>query len=446
MDGGIAVEGLIILVLIVIAIIPLVMLGMLISIKSRQERDYEDLSKRLGRVEWSADQVQNMLRRNVEPPSEPTRAKEPSPIPTPPPATKPVPPVEKPIDAVVLADAISDKPKSIEPLLSAIKHEPVSPPQPREPSQFETAAKENLRKIGRWVLIGEEEVPEGVSLEYAIARNWLIRFAGLFLVFGVAFFLKLSIERGWIDKPGQVLISSAIGLTMLVFGVLMLGRKYHLIGQGLIGAGIAVLYLSVFATQTYCKPALFDNKVAFVLMMAVTCLAGWIAVRFNSLLVAVLGILGGYGTPIMLKADIVAYVPLYTYVLMLGIGVLGISYKKNWRLLNYLSFIGTYILLFGSMHDWNYKPESFWQVMPFLAGFFMLFSTMTFMFNLVNRKKSTLLEVLGLLINAGVFFGVSNCLIRDAYGKEWVAAVSLGLAAFYAAHSSSAGCTTASCC
>ena len=35
--------------------------------------------------------------------------------------------------------------------------------------------------------------------------------------------------------------------------------------------------------------------------------------------------------------------------------------------------------------------------MPFLIAFFVLYSTMTFLFNLVNRQKSTLLEVLGLL-------------------------------------------------
>ena len=72
--------------------------------------------------------------------------------------------------------------------------------------------------------------------------------------------------------------------------------------------------------------------------------------------------------------------------------------------------------------------------MPFLVAFFVLYSTMTFVFNLVNRRKSTLLQVVGLWTNAGVFFGTSYVLVRDAYGEKWVAAVSLALAAFYAAH------------
>ena len=165
-----------------------------------------------------------------------------------------------------------------------------------------------------------------------------------------------------------------------------------------------------------------------------TCVAGWIAVRFDSILVAVLGILGGYGTPIMLQTDVVNFVGLYTYLLILGVGVFGVSYKKNWHLLNYLSFLGTYALFFATMQSGIISPTSSGRSCRFSIAFFALYSTMTFLFNLVHRQKSTLLEVLGLLVNAGVFFAASYAMVRGAYGEKWVAAVSLGLAAFYAAH------------
>jgi uncharacterized membrane protein len=161
--------------------------------------------------------------------------------------------------------------------------------------------------------------------------------------------------------------------------------------------------------------------------------AGFIAVRFNSVLAAVLGLLGGYGTPVMLSTGVVNFPGLYGYMLVLGVGVLGISIWKDWRLLNFLSFVCTYVLVWGSLRD--YSAAHFWEVIPFLAGFFVLFSTMVFIYNIVNRVPSTLLDLLALFINAGVFFAVSFLLIDETFhDRRWVAIVTLALAVFYIAH------------
>jgi uncharacterized membrane protein len=437
-------------------IIPVVLIVMLTKLLQRQRDGQEGILSLLRNLERKLDSTEVVLRemrsgRDAAAPAGGESA-------TVPPATGEVPPVVVPpveIEETTMAELVPDiRPFAPETVKSPFAGLPVAglggetpapaafeqpsqavrspfvPAEPRTPSRFETAAKEVLTGIWNWIVVGEEHRPSGVSMEFAVASTWLLRIGILILVMAIVFFLKYSIERGMIGPTARVALSIFAGISMIVAGVLMLGKKYNAFAQGLLGGGIATLYFSIFAAFHIFD--LIGIYTAFALMGLITVCAGALAVKLDSLTVAVLGILGGYGTPVMLSTGTVDFVGLFSYLLVLGIGVLGVSYRKNWRLLNYLSFLGTYTLFFAAMQD--YQRENFWQVFPFLTAFFALFSTVTFLFHVVHRSKSTLLEALALLANAAAYFAVSYGLVDGAFGYRYVAIVTVALAVFYILH------------
>ena len=304
--------------------------------------------------------------------------------------------------------------------------------EPKPPPKFVEDIQTILGKIWSWIIVGEEHRRPNISMEYAVASTWLLRLGIIALIGCVGFFLRWSIDRGILGPEGRVAIAVAAGAGLLIAGVRMIGKRYHLLAQGFIGGGIAFLYFATYATGPMYH--LLQLPLVFGGMTLVTVTAGVVSIVTGSQLVAILGIIGGYCTPVMLSTGEPAFNELFTYMLLLGLGVLGIAHKKQWRLLNYLAFVFTWSLFFGSMKLYEHERD-FTVTIVFLSLLFVLHSFIVYYYNLIKKKPSTLLEVAHLLINGALYAGTSYSLILEAYGRPWPAVTSIALAIFYIAHS-----------
>jgi uncharacterized membrane protein len=299
--------------------------------------------------------------------------------------------------------------------------------QKNEPSPFIENINSIAQKIWNWILVGEENKPKGTTLEFAIASTWLLRIGIIVLVTCVSFFLMWSIENGILGPWGRITLSIISGLAMLITGVKILDGNYKLIGQGLLGGGIATLYFSIYAAgPLYSKISIPSS---FMIMCFITIAAGFLAVRTNTLLIAILGIIGGFTTPMLLKTAEPNLIILYSYMLILSAGIFGTSYFKNWRLLNSLGFYASYILFFGSFE--NYTTKLFIPTIAFLAVFFIMHSTTFYIYQLRTKKHSTKFEVFQLLSNTTIFCVTAYFLISEAHGQPYPAILTLSIALFY---------------
>jgi uncharacterized membrane protein len=211
---------------------------------------------------------------------------------------------------------------------------------------------------------------------YFTGGNSLVRTGLLVLFVGVAFLLKYVAERTTVPIEFRYIGISLGCLVMLVLGwKLRVKRPGY--GLSLLGGGIGVLYLTLFSAMRL--HGLISPQIVIILLIAIVILSSVLAILTNSMALAVIGMIGGYSAPILTSTGSGSYVQLFSYYLLLNLGVFVIAWFKSWRILNVLGFIAT----FGIGSLWGYKyyvPEFLWTIEPFLIINFLLYTVIAILF------------------------------------------------------------------
>lgn len=310
---------------------------------------------------------------------------------------------------------------------------PEKPPAPpRQAKPWEIAARRKLRQAWNWFLCGQADGPGTQPLEKLAATTWLLRAGVCVILFTVGFMLKLSIHQGWLAPSGRVALTFVAGAALLFWSLRLLNGAYRVMGQAILGLALATFYFGAFAaTGMY---HLIGPILGFVVMVAITAAAGFMAVRFDSIAVAVIATVGGYATPILLETGSKNFPVLFAYMFILGIGVLTVAAYRDWLPLNWLGLFFTYTLFIGAWQT-HYVPADFPVLITALTLFFVQYSTVVFIHNVAQKKPSSTLEIIALLANAALFTGCAYRLIATVTeDRLWFAPLTLSLAAFYVAH------------
>lgn len=269
----------------------------------------------------------------------------------------------------------------------------------------------------------------GMDLETLIAGRWLNRIGLLLVLIAVAYFLKLVIDNEWIGPTGQVALGVLAGAGLLGFSHWLLGRGYLYFSEGITALGAGVLYLSLWAGSNYYN--LFSLDVAFFAMIGVTAATVTIAVGRDSQRIALLGLIGGFLTPLLVSTGKDAQVVLFTYVAVLNAGLLALAWKKVWRWLELPAFFFTLAYFWGWYERFYHVSEPLLRTLAFATLFFAEFSALSV---LRARRLGAVLGEQGFLVlfNGFSFLLVLMALLYDDY--RWAATFgTLALAAVHLA-------------
>ena len=263
-------------------------------------------------------------------------------------------------------------------------------------------------------------------VEWFTGGNTIVRVGLVVLFVGLAFLIKYGVEHQLVPVELRVAAVAAVGLALLILGWKLRARRagYALSLQG---AGVAVLYLTIFgALRLY---GLIPAGMAFVMLAAIAALSAFLAIAQDSLALAVFGAAGGFLAPVLASTGHGSHVMLFSYFLLLNAGIVAIAWFKSWRVLNLVGFGFTFLigLAWGLR---SYRPEHFESVEAFLAAFFLMYVAIGILFTRrqapAHRSYVDGTIVFGTPIAA---FGLQAALMR---GSEFgLAYSSVAAGAFY---------------
>jgi uncharacterized membrane protein len=181
-----------------------------------------------------------------------------------------------------------------------------------------------------------------------------LQLVGLVLVLlGVAFFLNLAFTRGWVGPAERIVLGLMCGVALVAVGARRLRAKGTPIAEGLIGLGAGILYLSSWAAVVIFPQLHVGRSAAFLTLVAVTIALVAIAAARRSERVALLGLVGGFVTPVLLSTGTPAPAFLAGYVLILGLAFATLAIVARFRAVEGTVFVASMLYLpnFGSLGD-----------------------------------------------------------------------------------------------
>jgi uncharacterized membrane protein len=321
-----------------------------------------------------------------------------------------------PAEAAFTYETLTGSPAPVAP--HTVEHgEPSTPLPPSRPEITEVpAAEKPARPPGEW--------------EQILGGNWLARIGVFALLIGIAFFLKYAFDKNWISPALRVLMGGVFGLLLLGGGHLW-RKKYPMMTQVLTGGGVGVMFLSVFAA--FSVYSLISFPLAVILLLVVCAASVFFALRYNSMGLAILGVIGAFLAPLLLgisgSGGVNSGVAIPIYLIIVDIGVLYISTRRNWRWFTILSFLFS-ILIFQITYGKFHAGVGVAVEETFLTVLFLIFVGTTVLFNVIWRKTAKEFDFGLMVLNAAYYFGISYYIMWGSL-REWMGLFSLIAALFY---------------
>ena len=274
--------------------------------------------------------------------------------------------------------------------------------------------------------------PRGLDLEQRIGARWATWVGIVAILVGVALFLKWAFDTALLGPAARVAIGLVAGLVMLGGGLLLHRRRdVPYLSEGLAGGGLGVLYLSLFAAHALY--GLVGPTPAFVALLAVTLLGTAVAVASSRLITAVLAVLGGLLTPVLLQVERPDERNLLAYLLVLDALVLLAARYRSWPSLNRLAWVGSALLVLPTLLREPEAPRPLARLLLLSALFLIFLVVPLFRDRTAPAEaggRAARIDLALVVANAAAYFWAVYVTL-EAWRPSWEGGYAVALAVLY---------------
>ncbi len=246
---------------------------------------------------------------------------------------------------------------------------------------------------------------------------------GLFaILLAVGWFIKMAFDNRWINESARIFLGLIIGYSFITASFFAARKKIFILPAAILGAGFAVLFISLYGAYYYYDLLTLPETFAFFILLSL--FLAFLARKAGMQTIYIFSALGAFLAPLVLSQGENSYRFLFTYISFINILFLFLSLHFRWRLSQTL-LIWANGLLFTVWASSNISQSSF--VIPFIYitltyiifTYILLFAPKDIARDIPqntdsNQKSFDLLDNFNLL-TLNIFYFISGILLFDEF-------------------------------
>ena len=326
---------------------------------------------------------------------------------------------------IIMASELEDLKRQLNELSQQVQQMQKELARVQQQLNFKNDQPGNLSAQTSKSFVSSVENKKNSSVQHSALENFIglriINLVGIIvLLIGISIGVKYAIDQNLITPLARIILAYAASAALLILSFI-LKKNYEGFSAVLFSGAMASAYFTTYGAFTYYD--LFPQTFCFIIMAVITIYTAMRSLEYNRQEIAVTGMVGAYAIPLLISSNHENYVLLFSYILVMNAGILFISFKRSWKVLNLLALIITWSFFNGWLFI-KYTDADKLYALVFMSVYYILFLLSAFAFIITKKIRLSSRQLLHILINNFALFISLLTIFKAASSNANAAAVS----------------------